>query len=159
MGRSRYGNFCGVVGSRVGAAKTARQGWKAVKDKPQEVCVWNKSCFNGNLNLFEDIEDYMRVRSAMDCGSDRFLWKSMLVQLCLKQRFKRQHLVRNAFARIVGRVCQHEGITGSGVKRGMTLHGLRGSVVSLLFEDGQNDVNVAMRTGNRDLASLKITTI
>ena len=73
----------------------------------------------------------------------------------LHKFFKRQHLGRNAFARIVERVCEHEGITGSGVKRGMALHGLRGSVVTLLFEDGQIDVNVAMRTGHRDLASLK----
>lgn len=37
----------------------------------------------------------------------------------------------------------------------MTLHVLRGSVVTLLFEDGLNDVNVAMRTGNRGLTSPK----
>lgn len=66
--------------------------WKAVKGKPQEVCVWNKTCLDGKLNLFGDIEDYMRVRSAMDGGSDRFLAvnRTTTFDKCLK----RQHLSR-----------------------------------------------------------------
>ena len=97
----------------------------------------------------------MCVRSQMDCGSDRFFMRVNARATKFDKYFKRQHLGRNAFARIVGSVYEHEGITGSGVKRGMTLHGLGGSVVTLLFEDGQKDVNLAMRTGHRDLASLK----
>ena len=145
----------GVIGRRVGASKTARGGWKAVKDKPQEVCVWNRSCLDGKLHLFEDIEDYMRVRSQMDCGSDRFFMGVKARATKFDKFFKRQHPGCNAFASIVGRVCEHEEIKGSGVKRGITLHKFRGSVVTLLFKDGQNDVNVAMRIGHRDLASLK----
>lgn len=154
-GGEQVWKICGVIGSRVGASKTATGGWKAVQDKPQEVCVWNRTCLGGKLNLFEDLEDYMRIRNSLDCGSDRFFLAANARATTFENFFKRQHLGRNAFARIVGSICRKEGITGTGVKQGMTLHGLRGSVVTLLFEDGQNDVNVAMRTGHRDLSSLK----
>lgn len=41
------------------------------------------------------------------------------------------------------------------MKQGISLHGLRGSVVTLLYEEVQNYMNMAMRTGHRDLLSLK----
>ena len=69
--------------------------------------------------------------------------------------FKNQHLGRNTFSKIVKDVCASNGISGTGSKKGMTTHGLRGTVTTLLVEAGHSDSAIAMRTGHRDPRSLK----
>jgi len=55
----------------------------------------------------------------------------------------------------VKNVCTVEGIAGSGKKGWVTTHGLRGTLATLLFENGHSDSSVALRTGHRDPRSLK----
>ena len=57
--------------------------------------------------------------------------------------------------KVVKKVCEEEGIAGSGVKSWVTSHGLRGTVATLLVQSGHADSSVAMRTGHRDPRSLK----
>lgn len=80
-----------IICNRTGESSIAMGGWGAFKDQTQEMCVWKRSHVDGKLILFEDIEDYMRVRGAMDCGSDPFLGFNARATTFDKS-FKRQHL-------------------------------------------------------------------
>ena len=51
--------------------------------------------------------------------------------------------------------CLAEGIAGSGHRNWVTTHGLRGTLATLLFENGHSDSSVGLRTGHRDPRLLK----
>lgn len=62
---------------------------------------------------------------------------------------------RNMFMSLVRTACSNEGICGEGSNFWVTTHGLRGTLATILFENGHSDSSVAMRTGHRDPKSLK----
>ena len=144
-----------AVGSRSGSSKTSAGGWKFAGEKPVETFVWDRPALGGILNVFEDIDDYMSVRVNMSVGSDRFFLGYKASGVTMSNFFKNQHLVRNTFSKLVRDVCASNGISGTGSKKGMTTHGLRGTVTTLLVEAGHSDSAIAMRTGHRDPKSLK----
>lgn len=45
----------GVIGSEKGVSKNAKGGFKAIKEKPKEIYVWNQLDMGGKLNIYEDI--------------------------------------------------------------------------------------------------------
>ena len=144
-----------AVGSRSGASKTRTGGWKDASVKPLEVTVWNSSSLGGLLNVYRDIDDYLKIREDMGLESDRFLLGYNAKGTEFSSYFEKQHLGRNSFSKIVKTVCASLGISGTGVKHGMTTHGLRGTVTTLLVEAGHSDSSIAMRTGHCDPRSLK----
>jgi len=145
-----------AVGDRNGASKTAKGGWKAVGKKPVSCAIFDMGQLHGGiLNVFEDISEYMVLRDMMGCSVERFF---LAVNHKAKdtQRFsKNSPLGRNSFSKIVGDVCKREGDTGCGEKDAVVTHGLRGTAVTLLREQGFSDSAIAMRTGHRDPRSLK----
>lgn len=52
-------------------------------------------------------------------------------------------------------MCREVGISGTGVKEGMSTHGIRGTVTTLLVEAGHLDSAILLRTGHRNRQSLK----
>ena len=123
--------------------------------KPLEVTVWNRSSLGGLLNVYRDIDEYLKIREDMGLESDQFFLGYNAKGTELSSYFKKQHLGRNSFSKIVKTVCASLGISGTGVKHGMTTHGLKGTVTTLLVEAGHSDSSIAMRTGHRDPRSLK----
>ena len=69
--------------------------------------------------------------------------------------FRNQNLGRKKLKSILKSVCGSLKIGGSNENAEITLHSLRGTAASILLESGCSDSNVAMRTGHRDLRSLK----
>ena len=69
------GNYA-AVGSRVSALKRNPGGYNAVRDKPPQIFVWNRVALR-LVNVYEDLEDYMRLRKAMDMSSNGFIGLSL----------------------------------------------------------------------------------
>ena len=105
----RVGNECvwkvtGVIGSRIGASKVNRGGWNGERDRPTELCIWNKDYLGGKLNLYQNVDDYLAARKTMECGTDRFFLAANPKGKTLATFFKRQHLGRNSFSRTIKEV-------------------------------------------------------
>lgn len=145
----------GVVGSRLGASKTSVGGWNADSDRPNKVFNWDRDGFDVILNVYKDIDDYINVRASIDSGSDRLFLAINLNGKKMMDFFKRQHLGHKMFSQIIKEVCRNAGVAGTGFANSMTAYGLRGTVVTQLFELGCADAAVAMRTGQRDLRYFK----
>lgn len=62
-----------AVGSRVGASKTNLGGYNAVGDKPPQIFIWNRVALDGLVNVYEDLEDYVKMRKTIDMSSNRFI--------------------------------------------------------------------------------------
>ena len=71
------------------------------------------------------------------------------------KNLKRTPLGKNSFFHIVKDVCDALGLRGCGAGKNMTMHGLRATTVTLPLKAGHADSSVAMRTGHRDVRSLK----
>lgn len=69
--------------------------------------------------------------------------------------FIRGPLGRNKTSNLISKLCKAEGVRGIGEKDHVTTHGLRATTTSLLVEAGHPDSSTAMRTGHRDMRSLK----
>jgi len=115
----------------------------------------NHTALDGTLNVFQDIDDYMHVRLAMGCGSERFFLGANLKWKSFSQFFSRQHLGKSTFRAIFRRVCEAESIEGCRSKPFASTHGLRGTCPTLLLQAGHSDSSVALRTGHRDMRYLK----
>lgn len=156
--RQHLGKEClvitGAVGATNGSSKTCRGGWASIGQKPLEICVWNET-YHGCINFFEDIDSYLRLRSEIDPGTDRFFLGVNHRAANIRDFFKRSPIGKNTFGKIVKDACVKEGINGSGSRGWVTTHGLRGSLASILFGAGHSDSSVVMRTGHRDPRSLK----
>lgn len=72
-----------------------------------------------------------------------------------RECFNRQPIGEKSFGTIVKNACIVKNICSSGTKHWVTSHGLRGIQASILFEAGNSESSVAMRTGHRDPKSLK----
>lgn len=138
----------GIVGQK------NRGVWKKIGQCTVEVCVWNESYLNEVIKFFEDINDYMNLREWIEKWSERF---SEIKHKYSKKSdyFKRNNLRGNYFMRVVKDWCAAESIYGSGDTSRVTTHELCGSLETLLFEVGNEDSSVELRTGNSDSKSLK----
>lgn len=144
-----------AMGSRFGASKTSKGGFSTAGAKPVEVFVFDEWYMDRSVNLFQDIDEYLDIRGMVEPSTERFFLavnhKAMMVQ----NYFIRQPVGKNTFGQIVKRACIAEGISGLGGKLWVTNHSLRGTLASILFEAGHSNSSVAMRTGHRQMQSLK----
>lgn len=62
-----------TVGNVYGVAKTERGGFKAVDQKPIEVCVWKKAYGDGNIHFFKGKDEYTVLRGNVKTESTRFV--------------------------------------------------------------------------------------
>ena len=69
--------------------------------------------------------------------------------------FTKQHIGRHTFMNIVKRVYATVGLRGDGADNVVTTHGLRAKMVSLLINAGFDDSTITLRTGHRNIASLR----
>lgn len=147
----------GTVGSLTGTSKTHRGGWNSLGEKPHEVVVFNEpSRADPNINFYKDIEHYMDLRMKVDTDSPRFFMGVSHPDCTDKYRFLKKHPVgKNHFRTLVKKACLKENIAGDGEKGWVGTHGLRGSLVTSLFEEGHADSSVTQRTGHRRVESLR----
>lgn len=99
--------FRGPVGHRT---DTLRSNAESFGQKTMEIIIPNRPSLNGQLNIYQDIDDYMKIRSSLDVGTDRFFLAINMRGNRFEEFFKRQHLGRNSFTRIIADVCKAEGI-------------------------------------------------
>lgn len=64
--------------------------------------------------------------------------------------FKIQNLGRHTMQKYVSDGHNECEIKGEGIAHGLVLHGLRGIVITRLFEAGHSDASVALKSGHRD---------
>lgn len=149
--------ICSRVGSIDGTSKTSHGGWNAVNSKPKEVIIWNITSLGGSVNIYADIEEYMAMRNEIiiEKDNDRFFAAINKSATSRKHFFKGQPLGEHSMRRIIQSACLINNITGSGGNAGIVTHSLRGTVATLLLEAGTPYSAITMRTGHKQVDSLK----
>lgn len=118
--------FRGPVGHRT---DTVRPNAENFGQKTMEIIIPNKPSLNDELNVYQDIDDYMKIRSSLDVGTDRFFLAINMRGNRFEEFFKRQHLGRNSFTRIVADVCKAEGVLDVKAKNLLASQDLLGTQV------------------------------
>lgn len=145
-----------IVGSRIGASKNAKGGWKAVKEKPKEVPIFSKYYFGGILNPYNDIVEYWGLRNSITLKGedDRFF---VAINTRAKNKgnfFKAQPVGEHMIRKLMMAACEKNNIIGVGTKDKMEFHGLRGTGASLLIAAGMPDSSTVLRTGHKQIDSV-----
>ena len=145
-----------VIGSTLGTSKNRRGGIRAAKEVPQRIPIFNASLCGGRLNAYAFITQYLQHRADAGISSDRFfLGTRKAKKVHPTTFFKDQPIGRNTFTKLVRDICNELGVRGVGLSDAMSTHGLRSTMITLLMTAGFSDAAVALRTGHRDLNSLK----
>ena len=112
----------------------------------------------GLINIYDDIAKYWELRKVInlkDNAADRFL-TGVNPKATRQECFLRnQPLGENKIRYLVQNACAVNGIKGVGSKDQISFHGLRGTVVSLLIESGMPDSSTVLRTGHRQMDSIR----
>lgn len=140
----------GPVGHRTDAT---RAGFEGFGQKAMEVIIPKKATLNGRLNIYQDIENYMSIRSSLDVGTDRFFLAINMRGNRFEEFFKRQHLGRNSFTRIIADVCKAEGIPDAKAKNLMAPHDLLGIKITQPRSQQPSRVNPNITIGTDDSSS------
>ena len=122
---------------------------------PPKIFVWNRVALDNLVNVSQDLEDYMKMRKAIEMSSNRFFLGFNLKVKTSSAFLQKTPLGKNSFFRIFRDVCNKLGITGCGCKTNMTTHGLRATTVTLLLPARHADAFVTMQTVHRNIRSLK----
>ena len=149
--------YTGKVVSEDGAAKTGKGGIKALNAVPVVIPIYDIPLLDGKLNAFVILDEYMRARSTLRVSTDRLLLGARPGRAGPNTSlfFTNQPLGRNTFAKIVPETCTALGIRGDGPNDKVTMHGLRATMITILQEAGFSDSTIALRTGHKDVNSLK----
>lgn len=148
----------GIVGNLNGASKNAPGGMNAIKSKPKEIFIRNKVQMDGNINVYEDIKAYIEVRNNLTkrgFRSDRFFTAVNPRGTSMQNFFKAQHLGIHTMRSLIKTACSKNNICGIGANSSVVTHSLRGTATSLLIEAGVPDSAITLRTGHRQVDSLK----
>lgn len=100
-------------------------------------------------------EDYLNIREDMGLESNRFFLVYNLKGIGLSSYLKNQRLGRNKSSKIGKPVCSSPRISITGVKHGMTTHGLKLYCSNSFSRVWPFGLSIAMRTGHCDPRSLK----
>ena len=152
--------FRSVVGGTAGESKTDIGGWKGAGDRPRVIPIPDEILLQGRINFYGVIKEYLNIRKRVQTNSKQFF---LSIKTTGKDRksgdpnkyFTSQNLGKNTFSTIVERVCKKLGIRGDGAYSVVTAHGLRATIVTMLLEAGYDDATITLRTGHKDLKSLR----
>lgn len=149
----------GRMGAVHGTSNTSIGGWKSAKFKPKEAFVFNEEYFNGTVNIFQDVTDYLFLRKNLkmkkDQDDDRLFTAYNPQRDQLSDFSKCQVLGVHTLIKAIQYACMKNEIVGLGSNKGIFTHSLRGTVSYMLIEAGHTDSAVACRTGHKQLESLK----
>ena len=145
----------GRIGSANGASKNRQGGLRATDEKAPEVYIWNKDQVGGRVNVFKDIEEYLQMVTSFRGEDDHFFASVNYYPKDGVFFFKDTNLGQNTIGDYVKKACIAVGVSGSGLKSHMTIHGLRGTVITRLFESGHADASISLRSLHRDFRSFK----
>lgn len=84
----------GAVCSRVVASEIRAGGCNTVRNRPLKVTVWNLSSLDDTLNIFQYIELFLQLRSALQTGKGRFFLVINYRSSQMSRFFKFQHLCK-----------------------------------------------------------------
>lgn len=151
--------FYAVVGGEKAESKTSKGRWNAVSDRAPAFPILDETLLDGQVNLYSTISEYILFRRNKEGTSDRFFLgvkKEGRVSRDDPNLFlHKQNLGRNTFFGNVKRVCNDLGIRADSAGNSVTTHGLRATMVSLLINAGYYDSTIILRTGHRNIASLR----
>lgn len=112
---------------------------------------------NDLIKIYKIIDEHIIIRKSLDFDSTRFF---VAINHLMKRSdpaefFANKNLGRNQFVRIVDRICSSLGIVRDGASKTVTTHGLRTNIIFLLVQLEYNDSAIELRSGHRNLKSLK----
>lgn len=109
---------------------------------------------NGKLNVFKDILEYMELTKNRN-EEDHFFCTINYGTYNKNKFFKDVNLGEPTIGKYVTEACDALGIKGLGSKDHMTIHGLRATVITPLFETGQTATCIQLRSGHKSIETLK----
>ncbi len=89
--------------------------------------------------MYKLVDTEMDLRRILGNFYDHFFLQGNHGATCPSKFFKKQHLRKHSFRKIVKDVCKHDGIIGDGEFNFFNLYGLRATMISLLLEVGHED--------------------
>jgi len=150
--------FYAAVGGRDGESKTDKGGFNTVADRPRVFPIPDQAILGGLVNLYGIIKEYLDFRVGFWDGSMRFFLstrQSAGAGQGLERFFMKGNLGKNSFTKIVSSVCAAAGVDGDGANATVTTHGLRATMTTLLIDAGYDDSTISLRTGHRNVQSLR----
>lgn len=133
------------VGLVEGCSKTTSVWCSAIGKNPTEICVWNEKYIKWFFEFFKNNWWIYCYSDVVALDIEGFLPAEHQASQRPKY-FKRKVFAKTTFMSIVSSACVVEGINGRGSKSWETIHGLRGTLATLLFESGQPVSPVSLRS-------------
>lgn len=153
-GEPAYRIFSLIASER--GSKTAQGVLRAASDKPLEVTIWRRQQLNGQLCVFDDIERYLTATAKFRNEKDELLLSVNygFTPGDLQTFYKNCNLGAGTVSKYVTGSCDKLGICGDGVRDSFTMHGIRATSITNLFDDGYERETVATKTGHKNPKSL-----
>ena len=135
-------------------------GYNHANDRARVFPIPDEILLGGRINFYGVIKEYLGIRMKIDSATNRFFMGLKTTGRGLtssdpKQYFTKQPLGMNSFNNIVKNLCLRLGVRGDGAFSTVTTHGLRATMVTLLIDAGYDDAIITLRTGHRDVKSLR----
>lgn len=138
--------FTEKVDSENPAPLTKAGDLNAVRRRLTQVEIRNRPVLDGLINVYDVITEYLEIRRTFGGFSERFFIQVNHTGDQPARFFKRQHLGRNAFSKIISTMCARAGVSKTGVMEMMAWSGVRGTLAPYLLGAGHTDKNSAIRS-------------
>lgn len=60
-----------MICSTNGASKTKSGSLRAIKNKAMKIKIWNRRMRDSNLNVYEDIDEYLHIKNYIELKDDK----------------------------------------------------------------------------------------
>lgn len=107
-----------------------------VSRRPTQIEIRDHPVLDGLINVYSVITEYLTIRQSFGSFSSRFFIQVNHAGDEPAKFFKRQHLGRNAFSKIISTMCAKAGVSKVGVMEMMASNGVRGTLASYLLGAG-----------------------
>ncbi|KAI0560635.1 hypothetical protein FGB62_106g06 [Gracilaria domingensis] len=135
------------IGDRDGACKTHSGGLAMVNARALEMFVFDMYFYDGAVNPFVDIGEYLAIVRKFR-GPDDNLLAALRYQASLKESlFKKGNLGKNTIPKYLLEQCKALGIHGKGIFDHVTMHRFRATVISQVKAARFDDSSVALCRG------------
>jgi len=153
------------IGSVSGSSKGKKGGIQEVGRRQTEIVIWNTNLLDGTLNVYEEFKQYIELRKKLGYETDRFFIRFKHKTKKTKHLkfdplkdpemfFEDSPIGKNYFNSQLYAICRATGLNGEGVKKGISVHSLRATMIQWLLDAGHPATVIAKRTGHRDIQSL-----
>lgn len=150
--------FKGKMGSVDGTCKNARGGLRQISETPKEVPIFNEFSMDGSVNVYQDVDRYLNIRSTIDLPDslkNRFFLAINGNASTFENFFKRSAVSSGQIRRIIQSAATANGVVGYGDHDHIVLHATRKTSTQRCVDAGLPDTATMKRTGHRCVESVK----